>query len=106
VATAVELRFDVAASTLPEAVKVRLSALAGKRMTEDGVLLIEAREHRTQQQNREAARARLAALLAQAARPPKPREKTRPSVASRERRLTAKQRRSDVKQRRRVGGEE
>ena len=63
VATAVELRFDVAGSSLPHAVKQRLSALAGKRITGEGMLLIDSREHRTQSQNREAARERLIALI-------------------------------------------
>ena len=78
VSTAVELRFDVAASTLPPDVKARLHALAGRRISADGVLLIDSREHRTQAQNRSAARARLVALLRQAAARPKPRKKTRP----------------------------
>src|SRR5262245_47707398 len=78
VATAVELRFDVAASSLPDDVKQRLVAAAGSRLTADGVLLIDSREHRTQAQNREAARARLVALLQHAARRPKPRRPTRP----------------------------
>jgi ribosome-associated protein len=97
VATAVELRFDLAAAPLPPGVKARAAAIAGQRMTADGVLVIDAREHRTQSQNREAARARLVALLAAAARPPRPRRPTRPSAASRERRLTSKQRRAEVK---------
>ena len=97
VATAVELRFDVGASSFPEDMKARLVSLAGNRMTTDGVLLIDSRVHRTQGQNREAARARLLALLQQAARRPKRRRPTRPSAAARERRLTSKRRRSDVK---------
>ncbi len=107
VSTAVELRFDVAASSLPEEVKARLTALAGKRMSAGGVLLIDSREHRTQAGNRAAARARLAALLRQAAARPKPRKKTAPTGAARERRLEAKVQRSRVKaRRRRVSGEE
>ena len=106
VATAVELRFDVPASSLPEAVKRRLAALSGSRMTAGGVLLIEAREHRTQGRNREAARARLVALVRQAARRPKPRRPTRPTAAAREQRLEAKHRRGRVKARRRPGGDE
>ena len=102
VATAVELRFDVGRSSLPDDVKTRLIALAGSRMTADGVLLIDSREHRTQTQNREAARARLVALLRQASRRPKTRRPTRPSSASRERRLTQKQRRSAIKHQRRL----
>ncbi len=97
VATAVELRFDVRGSSLPEAVKVRLIALAGKRITADGVLLIDSREHRTQARNREAARARLAALLEKAAKPRKRRTRTKPHAAARETRLSTKKRRSFVK---------
>src|SRR5260221_14685042 len=81
VSTAVELRFDVAASALPQDVKERLMALAGSRMTGEGVLLIDSREHRTQAQNREAARARLVALLQHAAKRPKTRRPTRPRKA-------------------------
>src|SRR6185295_4107486 len=90
VSTAVELRFDVGASSLPPEVKSRLIALAGHRMTTDGVLLIDSREHRTQGQNREAARARLIALLQQAARRPKTRRPTRPKKAAKENRLASK----------------
>jgi ribosome-associated protein len=97
VSTAVELRLDVAASGLPGDVKARLVALAGKRMTADGVLLIDSREHRTQAQNRAAARERLVELLRQAATRPKSRKKTRPSRAARERRLVAKVQRARVK---------
>jgi ribosome-associated protein len=107
VATAVELRFNVPASALPEAVKARLAALAGKRMSAEGVILIDSREHRTQAGNREAARARLAALVARAFRRPRPRKATAPTKASRERRLGAKAQRSRVKaQRGRVGTSE
>ena len=97
VATAVELRFDVGASSLPEYVKSRLTALAGSRMTTEGVLVLDSREHRTQGQNREAARARLAALIQQAAVRPRTRRPTRPSKAAKERRLTAKKQRAKVK---------
>jgi len=107
VSTAVELRFHVAASSLPDDVKARLVALAGKRMTADGVLLIDSREHRTQARNRAAARARLAALLRKAAARPKSRRKTTPTGAARERRLEAKVQRGRIKaRRRRVSGEE
>ena len=98
VATAVELRFDVARSTLPEDVQARLAALAGKRMTGDGVLLIDSREHRTQAQNRAAARGRLADLIRRAALRPKRRKKTRPPKAAHERRLVAKVARARIKQ--------
>jgi ribosome-associated protein len=100
VATAVELRFDVVASSLPASVRARLIALAGGRMTTAGVLVLDSREHRTQAQNREAARARLAALLQLAALRPKTRRPTKPGRAAKERRLTSKKRRADVKSRR------
>jgi len=105
VATAVELRVDLGVSSLPDEVKTRLIALAGHRMTSDGVLVIDAREHRTQTQNREAARARLAALLDQASRRPKTRRKTKPTKAAKERRLESKKRRSAAKARRRTSDE-
>ncbi len=98
VSTAVELRFDVAASSLPDDVKRRLAVIAGSRMTGEGQLLIDSREHRTQAQNRVAARARLVAMLQQAARRPKKRRATKPGAGSRERRLSSKKRRSAVKQ--------
>ncbi len=101
VATAVELRFDVGASSLPADVKARLVALAGSRITSDGVLLVDSREHRTQAQNREAARARLVALVRQAARKPKKRKPTKPGAAAREKRLETKKQRSEIKRLRR-----
>ena len=97
VSTAVELRFDVGASSLPPDVKQRLMALAGNRMIADGVLLIDSREHRTQAQNREAARARLLALLQHAAIRPKRRRPTKPKKAAKEKRLDTKKRRGEVK---------
>ncbi|MEO8347408.1 MAG: alternative ribosome rescue aminoacyl-tRNA hydrolase ArfB [Acidobacteriota bacterium] len=107
VSTAVELRFDVAASRLSEDVKARLLALAGKRASMGGVLLIDSREHRTQTQNRAAARERLVALLRQAIRRPRSRKKTKPTKAARERRLEAKGQRARLKARRgRVSREE
>jgi len=102
VSTAVELRFDVAASALPLDVKARLAALAGSRMTSAGVLVIDSREHRTQAQNRQAARARLLALLQHAARPPKKRRPTKPKAAARENRLQSKRLRGEVKSARRL----
>jgi ribosome-associated protein len=97
VSTAVELRFDVRASSLPSDVKQRLIALAGSRMTGDEVLLIDSREHRTQAMNREAARARLVALLQHAARRPKTRRATKPKRAAKEKRLETKRQRGEVK---------
>lgn len=104
VATAVQLRFDVAGSpSLPEAVRQRLVRLAGKRLTGEDVLVIEARRFRTQEQNRQDALDRLVALLRRAAEPPKPRRPTKPTAASQERRLKSKRRRSQIKGTRRAG---
>jgi ribosome-associated protein len=99
VATAVQLRFDArGAAGLPPDVKERLIRLAGHRATKDGVLVIEARRFRTQEKNRVDARARLLALIRQAAEPPpKPRRKTRPSKGAVERRLQSKAGRAAVK---------
>ena len=97
VSTAVELRFDVSASSLPSDVKGRLLVLAASRVTADGVLLIDSREHRTQARNREAARERLVELIAQAARTPRRRNATKPRRAAREKRLEAKKLRGRVK---------
>ena len=98
VATAVELRFNVGASSLPDDVKRRLIALAGSRMAPDEVLCIDSREHRTQTQNREAARARLVALIRQALVKPRVRRATKPKAAAREKRLTGKKRRATIKE--------
>lgn len=107
VATAVELRFDIHASSLAARVKSRLIALAGNRLTADGVLVLDSREHRTQPQNRAAARARLAALIQAAAIRPKTRRATKPTKGARERRLSDKKNRSRVKgSRARSNGEE
>jgi ribosome-associated protein len=101
VATAVELRFDLVASRLPDDVKRRLARLAGRRVSDEGVLLIDSRSHRTQAQNRAAARERLTELVRRAAVPPRLRRKTRPTAAARERRHEDKARRSRVKASRR-----
>jgi ribosome-associated protein len=103
--TAVELRFDVHASSLPVEVKERLVKLAGNRMTAAGVLLIDSREHRTQLQNRAAARARFTTLVQQAAKRPRRRKPTKPSAGAREQRLTSKKRRGTVKEQRTRGGQ-
>ncbi len=99
VSSAVQLRFDVRNSpSLPSAVKDRLTRLAGRRLTKDGVLLIEADRHRTQERNREDARERLKALILRAAAPPPPkRVPTKPTRGSVERRLKAKAERSRTK---------
>jgi len=106
VSTAVELRFNVATSSLPDDMKARLVTLAGRRLTADGVLLIDSREHRTQGMNREAARARLVTLLRTAAERPKRRRATRPSRASKERRIDSKKKRSALKAGRGRGGDD
>jgi ribosome-associated protein len=98
VSTAVELRFNIAGSSLPLDVKERLRTLAGSRVTADDVLLIDSREHRTQSQNRAAARARVLALLRQAAKKPKRRKATQPRPGAREQRLASKKRRGVVKE--------
>ena len=99
VATAVQLRFDVARSpSLPEDVRERLRRLAGNRLTDDGVLVIDARRFRTQERNRRDALERLVALVERALVAPRPRKATRPTRGSKERRLAAKQQRGKVKQ--------
>ena len=102
VSTAVELRFDVRGSaSLPDEVKARLERLAGRRLTQDGVLVLSAQRFRTQDRNRQDAVERLADLIRRAAEPPPPpRKKTRPTYASRLKRLEGKARRGAVKSRR------
>jgi len=97
VATAVELRFNIAASALPAEVKARLAKQAANRLTADGLLLIDSREYRTQVQNREAARERLVALIVLATKRPKKRTPTKPGRAAKERRLDTKKKRADIK---------
>jgi ribosome-associated protein len=108
VSTAVQLRFDVEHSpSLDDRVRQRLRTLAGSRLTADGVLVIDARRHRTQAQNREDARERLIELVREAAKKPTRRRPTRPTRAARERRVEAKKQRAERKQSRgRVGGDE
>jgi ribosome-associated protein len=96
--TAVQLRFDARRSAaLPDAVAVRLMRLAGRRLTVDGVIVISAQRFRTQDRNRADARERLAELVAEAAVPPTPRRATRPTLASKKRRLDEKSKRSATK---------
>jgi ribosome-associated protein len=97
VSTAVELRFDVRRARLPDEVRDRLLALAGSRVTADGVLLIDSREHRTQFQNRQAARARLIDLVRAACRRPRRRVATKPKASAREARLAEKKLRGTIK---------
>jgi ribosome-associated protein len=96
--TAVQLRFDVRRSpNLPDGVRTRLERLAGKRLTRDGVLVIAAQRHRTQERNRQDALDRLIELIRRAALPPVARRPTRPTAGSRERRIESKKRRSAIK---------
>lgn len=97
-ASAVQLRFDVRRSpSLPEQVRARLEGLAGRRLTREGVLVINAERHRTQERNRQDARARLIELIRRAAVAPVPRRATKPTASSRQRRLDSKKRRATIK---------
>ena len=98
VSSAIHLRFDIPASSLPEDVKERLLALRDKRITAEGVLIIKAQGHRTQDMNRLDAYARLQDMVQSVALPPKPRRATRPTRASKERRLQDKSQRSAIKE--------
>lgn len=102
VATAVQLRFDAASSpSLPDELLKRLKRLAGKRMTADGILIIEASQYRSQERNRQDAVDRLVELLRKAAKKPRPRRKTKPTAASKRKRLESKRRRGEIKRLRR-----
>ncbi|UCV14677.1 alternative ribosome rescue aminoacyl-tRNA hydrolase ArfB [Quatrionicoccus australiensis] len=98
VSSAVHLRFDIAASSLPDAVKARLLALGDQRLTKDGVLVIKAQEFRTQEKNRAAALARLQELVEAAATVQRPRRATKPTYGSQKRRLESKVKRGAIKQ--------
>lgn len=102
-ATAVELRLDLGTLALPPEMLDRLIVLAGKGVTNEGVLVVVSRVHRSQAKNREAARARLAELLKRATTPPKKRKPTKPRKVARQDRLASKRRRSAVKRFRRTG---
>ena len=103
VSTAVQLRFDVKNSpSLPDQVRYRLIRLGGRRITEHGILIIEARRFRTQERNRQDAIDRLIKLIQKASEKPKPRIKTKPTLASRQRLVAAKKRRSRIKRMRRL----
>jgi len=97
VETAVQLRFDIAGSDLPDEVRRRLERLAGRRLTREGVLVINAQRHRTQARNRQDALARLIELVRRASIAPPRRRATRPTAAARERRLQTKKRRAGIK---------
>ncbi len=106
VASKAQLRFDTHSASLPEEVRARLLHIARGRISEDGTLLIEARRYRTQEQNRADAIQRLVELLQKAAIAPKVRRKTRPTLASQQRRLDSKRRRAEVKRQRQSRSEE
>jgi len=104
VSTAAQLRFDTSKLVLPEDAALRLNRLAGQRMTKDGVIVIQAQRFRTQERNRADAIERLVELLTQAMTRPPPRRATRPTLASKKRRLEGKKHRGDIKARRGRGG--
>jgi ribosome-associated protein len=105
VSSAVQLRFNIRESTtIPFEVKQRLVKLAGTRMTSNQILIIEARQYRSQERNRQAAQKRLIRLIRQAVEPPKPRHKTKPTRASILRRLESKRKRGEIKRMRRDTG--
>ena len=110
VSSAVQLRFDTRSSpALTDEIRSRLHRISGRRMTADGILIIEARRYRTQERNRQDAIDRLVALIRRATEKPRPRRRTRPSAAARQRRLTAKKQRAEIKRRRnrvRIPGED
>ena len=99
--TAVQLRFDIPASSLPPAIKKRLKQLAGNRVNAQGVLLLQAQSHRSQDRNREEARQRLLSLIRKASKRPKDRKRTKPSRAAKQRRLENKKHQAQKKRRRR-----
>ena len=106
VSSAVHLRFDIHASSLPPFYKERLLALADQRISKDGVIVIKAQQYRTQEQNREEAISRLMALIEKAAERPRRRRPTRPGRAANARRLDAKKRRGQIKSQRQQGAED
>jgi ribosome-associated protein len=97
VSSAIHLRFDIHASSLPEEVKERLLSLNDSRITQEGVLVIKSQQHRTQEMNRSAAMARLQEIVDGVATPPKPRRATKPSYGAKQRRLEGKSQRSEIK---------
>ena len=97
VSSAVHLRFDIAASSLPDEIKERLLCLSDSRITQEGVLVLKAQQHRTQEMNRSDALARLQQVIDGVSNPPKPRRATKPTYGSRQRRLESKSQRSSTK---------
>ena len=106
VSSAVHLRFDIPASTLPDDIKERLLALSDSRITQDGVLVLKAQQHRTQEMNRLDALARLQQIVDGVSNPPKARRATKPTYGSRQRRLESKSQRSATKESRGKVGKE
>ena len=97
VSSAIHLRFDVPASSLPDEIKERLLALSDSRITREGVIVLKAQQHRTQEMNRADALARLQQIVDDVSNPPKPRRATKPTYGSKQRRLEGKSQRSDIK---------
>ena len=97
VSSAIHLRFDVAASSLPDEIKARVLALSDSRLTLDGVLVLKAQQHRTQEMNRADALARLQQIIDDVSTPPKSRRATKPTYGSKQRRLEGKSQRSEIK---------
>ena len=97
VSSAVHLRFDIPASSLPDEIKARLLELSDSRITQEGVLVLKAQQHRTQEMNRSDALARLQAVIDGVSSPPKPRRATKPTYGSKQRRLAGKSQRSEIK---------
>ena len=104
VSSAVHLRFDIPASSLPDDIKTRLLALSDSRITQEGVLVLKAQQHRTHEMNRADALARLQEVVDGVSNPPKPRRATKPSYGSKQRRLAGKSQRSEIKASRGKGG--
>ncbi len=105
VSSAIHLRFDIAASSLPDAVKERLLATSDGRITQEGVLVLKAQQHRTQEMNRSDAMARLQEIVDSVSTPPRARRATKPTYGSKQRRLAGKSQRSEIKSSRgKVGG--
>jgi ribosome-associated protein len=101
VSSAVQLRFDTSTPSLPEAVRSRLQQIARTRINQEGILIIEAKQYRTQEQNRQDALNRLIELIRRALEKPKPRKRTQPTLASRQKRVAQKRQRGEIKRMRR-----
>ena len=97
VSSAIHLRFDLHASSLPDEIRERLLALSDSRITQEGVIVLKAQQHRTQEMNRADALARLQQIVDDVSNPPKPRRATKPTYGSKQRRLEGKSQRSEIK---------